>query len=218
MAPPRDIVDEFVWQPLKELPVDVVFAFGKAWLRVCEGLGLPEQHRWGAGGEDIGLRVPSRTVVVFGLSSGQRVVVSWQPGYAGPPARDDALRLRELLARRQGSHLAAGAPQRNDSAVGPVALEGDGETADAGETLRAVSVGPWTVEHFSQSNPAGPGQSDIPALLRRVAETLEALGEISVHDVIVHGHHEITEYGPWPSVTVYFQRESEHTRCTERRD
>jgi hypothetical protein len=28
---------------------------------------------------------------------------------------------------------------------------------------------PWMIEHFSQANPEGAGQDDVPALLRRVA-------------------------------------------------
>jgi hypothetical protein len=62
----------------------------------------------------------------------------------------------------------------------------------------------WTVEHFSQANPGGPGQDDIPSLLRRVAESVEAKGPIAVHDLILHT--EVTEAGDWHSLTVYFNR------------
>jgi hypothetical protein len=61
-----------------------------------------------------------------------------------------------------------------------------------------------TAEHFSQANPAGPGQDDIPSLLRRVAESVEAIGPVEVHDLILHT--EVTDNGPWYSLTVYFQR------------
>jgi hypothetical protein len=30
----------------------------------------------------------------------------------------------------------------------------------------------WSMFHFSQSNPAGPGQGDVAALLRRVADSI----------------------------------------------
>jgi hypothetical protein len=60
----------------------------------------------------------------------------------------------------------------------------------------------WTMRHFSQANPEGPGQGDVPALLRRVAESIEDLGNIEVHDVIMHT--EITADGPWHSLAVYF--------------
>ena len=61
-----------------------------------------------------------------------------------------------------------------------------------------------TAEHFSQANPAGPGQDDIPSLLRRVAESVETIGPVDVQDLILHT--EVTEHGPWYSLTVYFQR------------
>jgi hypothetical protein len=64
----------------------------------------------------------------------------------------------------------------------------------------------WTVEHFSQANPEGAGQDDVPALLRRVAESLEALGVIEVQDLVMHT--EVTADGDWHSLTVYFYRET----------
>jgi hypothetical protein len=97
IVPPMSIVEEFVWQPLAEIPVEFVFAFGKPWLAACQALGLPELGRWGNGGQDFGSPVASRSVVVFQLPSGQKVLVLWQSGYAGPPALDDAQRLRRLL-------------------------------------------------------------------------------------------------------------------------
>lgn len=97
IIPQIDIVEEFIWQPLAEIPVEFVFAFGKPWLGACQRLGLPELSRWGHGGQDFGSPVASRTVVVFELPSGQSVIVLWQSGYAGPPALDDVQRLRERL-------------------------------------------------------------------------------------------------------------------------
>jgi hypothetical protein len=105
IAPPPSIIDEFVWQPLAELPIEFVFAFGKPWLRACDALCLEEYARWGAGAADLGGAVSSRVVVAYALPSGQTVVVSWQSGYAGPPGHPDALRLRELVretAQRAG--------------------------------------------------------------------------------------------------------------------
>jgi len=64
----------------------------------------------------------------------------------------------------------------------------------------------WIVEHFSQANPAGQGQGDVPALLRRVADSVDALGEVEVQDLVMHT--EITEDGSWHSLTVYFHREA----------
>jgi hypothetical protein len=62
----------------------------------------------------------------------------------------------------------------------------------------------WTIEHFSQANPAGQGQANVPALLRRVADSIEALGEVDVQDLLLHT--EVTEDGDWHSMTVYFHR------------
>lgn len=41
----------------------------------------------------------------------------------------------------------------------------------------------WTILHFSQCNPEGPGQGSVPDLLRRVANTIESLGDIDVQDI-----------------------------------
>lgn len=65
----------------------------------------------------------------------------------------------------------------------------------------------WTIDHFSQANARGPTQADIPALLRRVADTIEQLGPVSVQDITFGT--EITEDGPWHRLSVYFHRETE---------
>ena len=61
----------------------------------------------------------------------------------------------------------------------------------------------WTIRHFSQSNPSGPGQADIPVLLRRVATSIEELGAVEVQDITFHGETDL-DGKPWPQVTVYF--------------
>ena len=66
----------------------------------------------------------------------------------------------------------------------------------------------WTADHFSQANPNGPGQDDVPSLLRRVADTIEGLGDVEVLDLIMHT--EITEDGDWPNLTVYFVERRDH--------
>jgi hypothetical protein len=60
----------------------------------------------------------------------------------------------------------------------------------------------WTIRHFSQSNPMGAGQDNVPALLRRVAQTVEGLGPVDVIDVTFHT--EITGEGGRHSMTVYY--------------
>jgi len=63
----------------------------------------------------------------------------------------------------------------------------------------------WTVEHFSQANPEGAGQGDVPALLRRVAGTIADLGDVDVQDVVFHA--ELDGDGDdRPTMTVYFHR------------
>ncbi len=97
MCPPASVLDEFVWAPLAEIAVPLFFAFGARWARMCEQLGLKPENRWGAGGKDFGSPVKSRTVITYRLSAEQRVVVSWQQGYAGPPRAEDVTRLRAIL-------------------------------------------------------------------------------------------------------------------------
>jgi hypothetical protein len=62
----------------------------------------------------------------------------------------------------------------------------------------------WTAYHFSQANPDSEGKGDVPALLRRVADTIEELGEVQVSDLVMHS--EVTAEGIWPSLTVYYER------------
>jgi hypothetical protein len=65
----------------------------------------------------------------------------------------------------------------------------------------SVSSG-WSAQHFSQANPAGLGQDDVPALLRRVADTIAELGKVERLDLVMHI--EVTDDGNWPSITAYY--------------
>ena len=60
----------------------------------------------------------------------------------------------------------------------------------------------WTINHFSQANPKGPGQGDVAALLRRVADTIESLGTVEIQDIVMRD--KITADGDWYSMTVYY--------------
>jgi hypothetical protein len=60
----------------------------------------------------------------------------------------------------------------------------------------------YSVYHFSQANPLGPGCDSAPALLRRVADSIENLGPVEIQDIVIRS--EMTEHGDWLSATVYY--------------
>lgn len=68
-----------------------------------------------------------------------------------------------------------------------------------------------TVRHFSQSNPKGLGEGDVPALLRRVANTLEELGPVKVMDLVLHNDELTADGEDWYSITVYFDPRTEES-------
>ncbi len=70
------------------------------------------------------------------------------------------------------------------------------------EGTGSVSTPRYQIFHFSQSNPAGEGQEDLPRLLRTIADTIEGLGAVTVQDLVLHD--DPTADGPWPSITVYY--------------
>ncbi len=57
-------------------------------------------------------------------------------------------------------------------------------------------------QHFSLSNPAGRLRDDVPTLLRSVADTLEAIGDVHVLDITYSVDIDVDGYCPW--VNVYF--------------
>jgi hypothetical protein len=65
----------------------------------------------------------------------------------------------------------------------------------------------YPCEHFSQASPLGSEeQSSVPALLRRIADSIEAYGPIDVADIVFRGDESDDDGEPWPSMTVYFTR------------
>lgn len=59
--------------------------------------------------------------------------------------------------------------------------------------------------HWSLSNPEGPTSNDLPLLLRRVADVIEAQG-VSMDDILdlhISGD-EVTEHGSWWRATLYW--------------
>lgn len=78
----------------------------------------------------------------------------------------------------------------------------DPASAAAGTTLGHVSS--WPSRHFSLSNPREDGASDLPRLLRRLADAMEEAGIGAMEMLDLNVHHEMTEDGPWWSGTVYW--------------
>ena len=98
MAPPLDIIRDFVWEPLADLGCEILFAFGRPWSNVCERLQLKPLREWRFGKASFPFAVSSRVARTFELPTRGQVCITWQVGYAGPPGREDARRLREALA------------------------------------------------------------------------------------------------------------------------
>lgn len=93
--PPEQTLHEFIWAPLAELDVDVVFAFAARWNKLAAALGLDEVERWKRGQ----FEAPGRQAAAYQLpDSGPKLVVVSQGGYAGSPGSADTQRLREFLA------------------------------------------------------------------------------------------------------------------------
>ena len=63
----------------------------------------------------------------------------------------------------------------------------------------------WSALHFSLSNPTGTGRGDVAALLRRVADSVEELGDVTVQDVVFHSS--VTDGEDDLTMTVYYLRE-----------
>ncbi len=91
MAAPSDVLERFVWQPLREIDVPFIYAFGKPWFDAAADLDLPSRTL------DVAWDVESREETMYDLPSGQRLIVIAQRGYAGPPKLEDAVKLREVL-------------------------------------------------------------------------------------------------------------------------
>ena len=72
-----------------------------------------------------------------------------------------------------------------------------------GRAKRQTSlVDNWTISHFSKANPEGPGQSDVAALLRSIASSLDELGDVEVQDIVFHS--ELEDGEDRPTMTVYY--------------
>jgi hypothetical protein len=63
----------------------------------------------------------------------------------------------------------------------------------------------WTIRCFSQSNPDGAGQGDVAALLRRVAASIEGLGDVQIQDLTFQS--DVTGGEDDLTMTVYYHPE-----------
>jgi len=63
------------------------------------------------------------------------------------------------------------------------------------------------MSHFSQANPIGPGQGHLPSLLRRVADSIEDLGDVVVEDITFRSEPTADERDI--SMTVYYHDATE---------
>ena len=73
----------------------------------------------------------------------------------------------------------------------------------------------YPCRHFSVCNAQGPTSSDLPLMLRRLADSIEAadITTSQVLDVHISGD-EITEYGSWWRATVYWSPEGKSPEGT----
>ncbi len=95
-SPSKATLESMVWAPLAEIDTDMVFAFGGAWVEAADAAGLFLIDRLGQGGRPLSGETEARSVLVYRMPSGQRLVVGWQKGYLGPPGAADTEVLRGL--------------------------------------------------------------------------------------------------------------------------
>lgn len=61
-----------------------------------------------------------------------------------------------------------------------------------------------TMFQFQQFNPQGPGQGNVPALLRRVADSIDELGDVEVYGLVMNPPLLLPDDEDWPSLAVYY--------------
>jgi hypothetical protein len=88
IKPPCDIIEAFVWSPLREMATDIAFAFGRDWVIVCDELLGQPMASYGSSGRYLNDATRGDWQVRVYRLQHMRVVVSWQKGYAGPPSKN----------------------------------------------------------------------------------------------------------------------------------
>ncbi len=69
----------------------------------------------------------------------------------------------------------------------------------------------WSCLRFSLANPLNDGATDLPRLLRRLADQIEER-EVKAMDILdLTISNEITKDGPWWSATLYWSPQNEGT-------
>ncbi len=97
MQPPAGIINDYVWEPISELPLSHAFAFGRRWSNVASDLGLRCVASLGAGGVDCGFKASGRAVRVYELKSDKYLVVHWCGGGGNAPGNAETAVLRSAL-------------------------------------------------------------------------------------------------------------------------
>lgn len=69
----------------------------------------------------------------------------------------------------------------------------------------------WTCRHFSLGNARDDEPTNLPKLLRRLADRIEAegIGPMDVLDLVIRS--EIEDFGPWWSAAVYWKESDERS-------
>jgi hypothetical protein len=63
--------------------------------------------------------------------------------------------------------------------------------------------------HFAKANPVGPDRENVPVLLRRVADSIEELGDVDISDICFHNDFDIGGEPNVHMVVYYTPREDE---------
>jgi hypothetical protein len=97
--PDADLTNEFVFKPIGEVDVPIVFAFGAGWFNIADQLRLPLVRRY----TDEELQTHRRghtnwRVALHDLGNGQSLLISSQSGSGSPPGAERLKLLRILLA------------------------------------------------------------------------------------------------------------------------
>ena len=87
IRPPHDILENYVWAPLREMETEVIFAFGSDWVPVCASLLGAPVASYGPNPGQQALRDTTKGnwQVNIHMLRNKLLVVSWQKGYSPDP-------------------------------------------------------------------------------------------------------------------------------------